>query len=291
MIMDNIRKIVHKIYGIMPDKLYLQWLFFRKFHRFINWKDPKTFNEKLQWLKIYNRNPEYTKMVDKYAVKNMVSERIGEAYVIPTYGVWKNFDEINFNNLPNRFVLKCTHDSGGLIICKNKDELNYSEVKERLNNSLKKDYFLYGREWPYKNVPRRIIAEQFVSDGKNAVLPVYKFMCFNGEPKIIQTIQNDKQPNESIDYFDVEWNLLEIKQGFPNSEKPYTKPKKLEEMLNIARVFAKNHPFLRVDMYEVDDVIKFSEFTFYSDGGLMPFEPFGWDEKLGEWIVLPERYK
>lgn len=288
--MANIRKIVHKIYGIMPDKLYLQWLFLRKFHRFINWKEPKTFNEKLQWLKIYNRNPEYTKMVDKYAVKNMVSERIGEAYIIPTYGVWENFDDIDFDKLPNQFVLKCTHDSGGLIICKNKDELNYSEVKERLEYSLKNNYYLYGREWPYKNVPKRIMAEQFVSDGKNEVLPVYKFMCFNGEPKIIQTIQNDKQPDESIDYFDIEWNLLDIKQGFPNSEQPYTKPNKLEEMLNVARVLAKKHPFLRVDMYVVNDMIKFSEFTFYSDGGLMPFEPSSWDKKLGKWIVLPEKY-
>ncbi len=281
------KKIKQFLKNRIPDKLYLEIVFKINLNKRLDLKNPKTFNEKLQWLKLYNRNPEYTKMVDKYAVKEYVRDVIGSSYVIPTYGIWERYEDIDFKNLPERFVLKCTHDSGGLVLCKDKSQLDYEEIKRTIVSSLKTNYFVYGREWPYKNVKPRIIAEEYVVDAKNEILPVYKFMCFNGEPKIIQTIQNDKQENESIDYFDTDWNLLQIRQGFPNSEYPYEKPKRLDEMIEIARTFSKGHPFLRVDLYVANDEIKFSEFTFYSDGGFMPFDPPSWDKKLGSWIDLP----
>jgi len=276
--------------NLMPDKLYLQIVFYINLKQKLNLDNPKTFNEKLQWLKLYNRKPEYTKMVDKLEVKNFVKKVIGAQYIIDTYGVWDKFEDIDFDSLPKKFVLKCTHDSGGLIICKDKEKLDYVECERRIKASLSNNYFVYGREWPYKNVKPKVFAEEYIEDKKYDVLPVYKFMCFDGEPKIIQTIQNDKQSNESIDYFDLEWKLLDIRQGFPNSQKPYEKPKKLREMIEIARIFSKNHPFLRVDLYVVNDEIKFSEFTFYSDGGFMRFDPPLWDGKLGEWISLPSKY-
>lgn len=256
--------------------------------KFPNLRNPETFNEKLQWLKLHDRKPEYSAMVDKHEVKKYIADRIGEKYVIPTIGVWERFEDIDFDKLPEQFVLKCTHDSGGLIICKDKNKLNIEAAKNKVNRSLGKNYYWHAREWPYKNVQPRILAEPFMKDGENDFLPVYKFMCFHGEPRIIQTIQNDKQPNESIDYFDTEWNLLELRQNFPNSEKPLLKPENLDEMCGLARKLSKGHAFLRVDFYVINGEIKFSEFTFYSDAGFSKFTPEFWDKTLGQWIDLPD---
>ena len=273
---------------LIPDKIYLQLLYYKHFKKFIDFKNPKTFNEKLQWLKLYDRKPEYTTMVDKYAVKKYVADIIGEEYIIPTLGVWDSPEDIDFDALPNQFVLKWNHDSGSIVICKDKSKLDREKALKKMNRGKKYSGFWYGREWPYKNVKPCIFAEAYMKDGENEVLPVYKIMCFSGEPKIIQAIQNDKQPNESIDYFDVEWNLLKLKQNFPNSDQPLPKPEKLTEMLEIAKVLSKNISFLRVDLYMVNGAIAFSEHTFYSDAGLAKFHPDSWDEKIGNWIKLPE---
>ena len=286
-----LKSILKRCTRILSDKTYIRLAFFRRLHRFPDLKDPKTFNEKLQWLKLYNRKPEYTAMVDKYEAKKYVAEKLGEEYIIPTLGVWDRFDDIDFDALPDQFVLKCTHDSGGLVICRDKSKLDREKAKRSIEQSLKNNYFWQCREWPYKNVKPRILAEQYVEDATAVDLPVYKFFCFNGEPKVIQVIQNDKQVNESIDYFDTEWFKLRLRQNYPNSEIPLPAPKTLQTMLRYVAQLSAGHPFLRVDFYEVNGRAYFSEFTFFSDGGTAQFDPPEWDRKLGDWIRLPEKSK
>ena len=280
-----------KFFRFVPDKLALKIIYKNYFYKKLNLKNPKTFNEKLQWLKLYNRNPLYTTLVDKYAVKEYVANIIGEEHIIPTLGVWDKFDDIDFDALPDQFVLKCTHSSGDLVICKDKTTFDKAAAKKKLESFLKKDFYKIVREWPYKNVPRRIIAEKYMSDGINDMLVVYKVFNFNGEPKIIQTIQGDKTKQESIDYFDTEWNLLELKQNFPNSTVHMGKPICLNEILNFAAKCSVGFPFLRTDWYEINGKVYFSEFTFFSDSGLGTFHPESWNEILGEWITLPKKRK
>ena len=272
----------------MSDEKYLRILYEAKFNKPLRLNPPITFNEKLQWLKLNDRKPVYSIMVDKYAVKEYVAERIGEGYVIPTLGVWDSFKDIDFASLPNQFVLKCTHDSGGLVICRDKSKFDYNTAKKKISKSLKRNYFFSGREWPYKNVTPRVIAEQYMQDGGNAALPVYKFFCFDGTPRIVQVVKNDKQTNETIDYFDTEWNRLELRQNFPNSDVPMRKPVMLDEMLNIASQLSKDKVgFIRTDLYVVNGKIYFSEYTFFTDSGLAKFIPEKWDETLGTLINLP----
>lgn len=274
---------------VIPDKPYLSYVYKKRFRKSIDWKNPQTFNEKLQWLKLYDRKPEYTQMVGKYEAKKYVEERIGEEYIIPTLGVWDCFEDIDFDALPEQFVLKCTHDSGGLAICRNKATFDKEKARAKIERSLKKNYYWGSREWPYKNVKPQILAEQYMEDNQGLdSLPVYKIMTFGGVPKIIQTIQNDKMPNESIDYFDTDWNLLDIRQNYPNSEAPFDRPETLQEMLTLATKLSQGLPFLRIDFYSVNGQVYFSEYTFYSDSGLAVFNPPEWDKTLGEWIELPK---
>ena len=281
------KKFLKKLSRLLPDKAYIRLAYFRRIHKFPNLKNPKTFNEKLQWLKLYDRRPEYTAMVDKYEVKRIVADKIGEEYIIPTLGVWDSFDAIDFDALPEQFVLKCTHDSGGLVIVKDKSKLDREAARKIIESSLAVSYYWYGREWPYKNVKPRIIAETYMEDSNSEILNVYKIFTFGGEPKIIQTIQNDKTDSETIDYFDTAWNLLEMKQNYPNSMSPLSKPEKLSEMVSLSRILAKDSsPFLRTDFYEINGKVYFSEFTFYSDSGTARFTPSKWDTTLGEWLDL-----
>ncbi len=277
------------LYNHLSDEAFLKKKYKARFGKTLDLKNPKTFNEKLQWLKLHNRDDRFTTMVDKENVKKYVAERIGNEYVIDSLGVWNSFDEIDFEKLPNQFVLKCTHDSGGLVICRDKDRLNFEQAKKKIEKSLGRNYYMFGREWPYKNVKPRILAEKYMQDENSEPeesLRVYKIMTFNGVPKIIQTIQNDKTPNEVIDYFDVEWNLLKMRQNFPNSNKPLARPATLDKMLELASRLAEDIPFLRIDFYEVNKQVYFSEFTFYSDSGMAKFYPEEWDTVLGNWIDL-----
>ena len=274
----------------MSDEAFLKIAFRMRMGKRLDLKSPQAFNEKMQWLKLYDRKPEYTRMVDKFEAKGYVVERIGEEYIIPTLGVWDKFEDIDFDALPDQFVLKCTHNSGGLVICRDKGNLDWEATQKQINKSLKKNYFYAGsREWPYKNVKPRIIAEKYIEDhqkkGRN--LDVYKIFCFGGKPMIIQAIQNDKTKEETIDYYDVDWNRLDLRQNYPNSTTLLDKPSQLQRMLEIAGSLSQGHSFLRVDLYEVDGKIWFSELTFYSDSGMAKFEPSEWDERLGEWIELP----
>ena len=271
------------------SETYLKMRFLMRTGKHLDLDNPKTFNEKLQWLKLYYHKPVFSCMVDKYGAKQFVSERIGEDKIIPTLGVYRSFDEINFDELPDQFVLKCTHDSGGLVICRDKAKLDKEAARTRIEKSLKVNYFWYSREWPYKNVTPRIIAEKYMEDAGKATLPVYKIFCFGGEPTLIQSIQNDKTEKETIDYFDTDWNLLDLRQNYPNSANPLPRPQGLEEMLDYARTLSAGHPFLRTDFYSINGKIYFSEFTFYSDGGMAVFYPNTWDLELGKKIVLPDK--
>ena len=277
----------HRWLDWMPDAAYLRLMFRAIMKKRLDLKNPKSFNEKLQWLKLYERKPIYTTMVDKYAVKKHVADLIGEEYIIPTLGVWDSFDEIDFDSLPDQFVLKCTHDSGGLVICRDKSQLDKGAAKRKIDASMKRNYYWSGREWPYKDVKPQIIAEKYMQDGQTSVLPVYKVFNFGGEPRLIQVIQNDKTPQESIDYFDPQWNQLDLRQNFPNSEEPLTEPAQLKEILSLARILCGGLPFIRTDFYTINGKVYFSEFTFYSDCGFAAFHPQQWDRTLGEWIKLP----
>ena len=282
---------------LFPDKLYLALQYRAHFGRKINWGSPQTYNEKIQWLKLYDRNPEYVKMVDKYAVKQYVSELIGTEHVIPLLGAWNSPDEINFGSLPEQFVLKCTHDSGKVIICKDKKKLDINLTKKELKKALKRNYYRLSREWPYKNVPRRIIAEKFMlvssSDFDSESLPDYKFYCFNGEPKYCQVIL-DRYKNETIDFFDMNWKHQEfygLNPKYNNKTKQsksiIEKPKNLEEMRLITSKLAKNISFVRIDLYVVQKHTYFGEITFYPASGIGVFTPDCYDKILGYMINLP----
>lgn len=278
-----------KVLKILPDSQYLRLKYFIRTKKFLHLKNPKTFNEKLQWLKLNNRKDIYTTMVDKYGVREYVTQKIGEGYLIPLLGVWDSFDEIDFEKLPNKFVLKCTHDSGGLVFCNDKSNFDIDAARKKIIPTLSKNYFWYSREWPYKNVKPRIIAEEFIEEKfvpESESLVVYKVFCFNGEPKILQVIQNDKKPTEVIDYYDTNWTLLDMRQNYPNSGRKLEKSELFDKMLELSKKLSENIPFVRVDWYIPDGKLLFSEHTFFSDGGFAKFEPEKWDEILGSYIQL-----
>lgn len=276
------------------DEKWIKWRFWLRMGKFPDLENPNTYNEKLQWLKLNDRNPLYSKLVDKYAVKKYVADKIGEEYIIPTLGVWNSFDEIDFDKLPNRFVLKCTHDSGGIVICKDKSRLNYAKAKKKLEKSMKTDYYLRtGREWPYSNVPRRIMAEQYMEDSATNELRDYKFFAFDGKVRALY-IASERQIEEEetkFDIYDEKFNHLPVMWGHPNSKKKIEKPVNFDKMIKLAEKLAKGFSHVRVDFYEVDGRIYFGEFTFYTLSGMTPFTPKEWDMKFGDWIRLPIQSK
>lgn len=285
------KKYKNKIYKlgailIPNDKIYLKLNFRLKVGRPLNLEHPIYYNDKLQWLKLYNRKPEYSTMVDKYLVKDLVANRIGEDYLIPTLGVWDRFDDIDFNELPNQFVLKCTHDSGGLVICKNKALLNIPETRKKINTCMKMDFYCEGREWPYKNVKPRIIAEQFMVDESGTELKDYKFFCFNGVAKMLY-VATDRPFNTHFDFFDLDFNHLSIHQSHSWADKKISKPQNFEEMVKIAEILAKDYPHVRIDLYNINGKIFFGEYTFFHESGLSRIEPLEWDKKIGDWLILP----
>lgn len=250
-------------------------------------KNPKTFNEKLQWLKINDKNKEYTKMVDKYEVKKYVSDLIGKEYVIPTLGIYEKFDDIKFDELPNQFVIKCTHDSGGIIICHNKREFNIKEAKRKIDKSLKVNYYYFGREWPYKNIKPRIIVEKYMVDESKTELKDYKFFCFYGEPRLMFVATN-RGKDTKFNFYDLEFNKLPVKQHYNNSDKKILKPKGFEKMIELSRKLSENIPHVRVDFYDINGKVYFGELTFYHFSGMEKFEPEEYDKKLGDMLDLRE---
>lgn len=274
--------------SLWPDKLYLKILYRLKLGHKLDLKNPQTFTEKIQWLKLYDRKDEYTHLVDKAAVKDIVGRKMGFKYIIPTIGEWNNVEEIEWEKLPNQFVLKTTHGggSGGVVICKDKKSFNREVAKKKLKNSLKNCIYKSFREWPYKNVPRKIIAEKFISLGKNKDLADYKIFCFNGEPKFIE-VDFDRFVNHKRNLYDIDWNLLPFEMAFDSQEdKEIPKPHNLKELLDIARTLADNKKLVRVDLYIIENNIYFGETTFYPDGGFGRFNPPKYDEIIGKMLNL-----
>lgn len=275
---------------LFSDEAYLKLLFRLRMGYPLNLDNPKTYSEKLMWLKLHDHNPDYTKLVDKYAVKEIVAQKIGEQYVIPTLGVWNRPEEIDWESLPNKFVLKTTHGGGntGVVICRDKTFFDKEKAIERLNKSLKQDIYKTLREWPYKDVPRRIIAEQFI-EGENNDLPDYKFFCFNGEVKALFIGTERETGNVKFDFFDADFNHLDLVQTHPMSGKQIQKPECFNEMKEVANILSKDIPHVRIDLYEVNGQIYFGEYTFYHHGGCVPFHPQKWDDVFGSWITLPKK--
>lgn len=271
----------------MPDKLYLSLRFRSYMGYWMDWKNPKTFNEKIQWLKIHDRNPSYTCLVDKYSVRNYVSQKIGNEYLIPILGVWETVDEIEFDKLPNQFVLKCTHDSGSVIICKDKSTFDVENARIKLAKALKLNFYTTFRELPYKNVKPRIIAEKYLDDGAQGVID-YKLHCFNGKVQFILAC-SERFSNDGMkeDFYNLEWERISVQRpNYKNSKNGVLKPKLLQKMLEIAELFSKGKFFLRVDFYEIQGQLFFGELTFYPASGFEKFEPLEYDDIFGSWLKL-----
>lgn len=281
-------KLFRKLSRLIPDRIYLQIVYFRHFKKFIDFDNPKTFNEKIQWLKLNYRKEEYTNLVDKYRVKQYITKLIGEEYVIPTLGVWKNVDDIDFKSLPEKFVLKCNNDSGGIVICKNKKDFDEVKAKSFLKERLKNNGYWYGREWPYKNVKPCIIAEKYMEDSISKDLKDYKFFCFNGSMKFFN-IDIDRFIEHRANYYDRNGNFLPFGKTYcpPDYTKKIEMPKNLDKMIELAETISHNTVLSRIDFYEIDGQVYFGEITFYPGSGFSPFTDEKWDYKLGDMIDLP----
>lgn len=278
------------LYNNMDDKKFIEKMFKATMDYPLNLENPKSFNEKLQWLKLYDRNPLYTKLVDKYKVREYISEKIGEGYLIPLLGVWDDPEDIDFDSLPNKFVLKCNHNSGlGMCICTDKSKIDIKKVKNELKSGLAQNYYLNGREWPYKNVSRKIICEKYMTDETGKNLRDYKFYCFDGKPKIVGIYQDRNSDKETTgDFFDMNFEWVDLRFGMPNALNKPQKPQKFQEMIKIAEILSEGMPEVRVDLYISNNKIYFGELTFFDGGGFDKIEPLEWDYKLGSWIKLPK---
>jgi hypothetical protein len=282
---------MYKVASLIPDKIYLSLKYKKNFGYFLDWKHPKTFSEKINWLKLYDRNPLYTRMVDKYEVKEYVAGIIGKQYVIPTLGVWDRAEDIDFDLLPDQFVLKATHDSGRVVICTDKAKLDKVKAVEEMKKSLKRDFYAVTREWPYKNVKRRIIAEKFIAPRTKDTpkdLPDYKFFCFNGKVRCFK-IDYGRFTEHHANYYSHDGNLLPFGEKMypPVYDHKEIMPYNLSEMIEMAEKLSEGHSFLRVDLYSVCGKTYFGELTFFPNSGMATFTDNKWDLKLGEWINLP----
>lgn len=275
------------LFNFISDKMYIKIAYRINLGKKLNLSNPQLFNEKLQWLKLYDRKDVYTTMVDKYEAKKYVAGIIGDEYIIPTFGVYDRFDDIDFDKLPSQFVIKCTHDCGGLVIVKDKLSFDIDSAKQKINKSLKRNYYYHGREWPYKNVKPRIIIEKYMEDDIYHELRDYKFFCFNGKVKFFK-IDFNRFVNHAANYYDVNGNLLhfgEIKCP-PNYNEKLKMPKKLKEMISVAEKLSKGLVFIRVDLYEVNSKIYFGELTFSPNCGFGKFNPEEYDLKIGKMLEI-----
>lgn len=282
--------ILYRIGGCLSDEIYLRWIYYLETGNKLDLQNPKRYNEKVQWIKLYDHNPLYTEMADKYRVKELVSEKVGEEYVAKCLGVWDRAEEIEWDSLPDRFVLKTTHDGGnnGVFIVRDKQKADREKIIRGVNESLHRDTFKIGREWPYKDIPRRVFAEEYLEDASGE-LRDYKFFCFDGNVKYL-FIATERQSGGEVkfNYFDADFNDLGIVQHHPMSDKLVAKPVTYEKMKELAAELSKGIPAVRVDLYEVNGKVYFGEYTFFHHGGFVPFHPDKWDFVWGEQIRLPE---
>lgn len=274
----------------LPDKPYLQLFYFACEGKFLNFKNPQTFCDKLNWLKIYDKHPEYSRLADKLAVREHIKDVLGEEYIFPIYGQWKSFDELDFNQLPDRFVLKCNHDSGSVKIIKDKNSLSQEEIAELrtfYDRRLSKDFFYAGREYPYKGIDRYIFAEKYMQNSEDGLesFQDYKWMCFNGEPKLMY-IETERNVGVKTDIFDMEFNPVDMVGDKQPSGQHFDKPEFFDEMKEIATKLSKGIKFVRIDFRVVDNKVYFGEYTFYDNGGFRSYKPESWDKRLASWIMI-----
>ena len=277
-------------YYLLPDSWYLKYRYKQVFGRSLDLKHPKAFSEKNQWLKLHDRKPIYSKLVDKYEVKPIIAKIIGDEYIINTLGVCDNYEDIDFDKLPNQFVLKCTHDSASITICLDKTKFDKNQHAWKYNNIyMKRDYYHYeNKQWAYKGIKPRIIAEEYIQDDQYDSLSDYKLYCFNGVARGVYVTIN-RFTNLSVSMYDMDWNLMPFEHIHPNQGEKIEKPKNLELMRELAEKVAKfiDNPFVRVDFYETNGKVYFGEITFYPEGGMGYFDPIEWDYMLGSWMKLP----
>lgn len=276
----------------MSDKNYTKKMFKVKMGKELNIDNPTTFNEKIQWIKLNIHDKQFTNLVDKFEAKKEIDKMFGGGYTIPTLGCYDKFDDIDFNSLPNSFVIKCTHDSGGLYICRDKSTFDIDLARKKINRSLKNKFYEQFREWAYKDVKPRIIIEEYMEDGRGDSLTDYKFFCFNGIPKMLYvSVGLEDHSTAKISFFDLDGHLLPFHR---KDYKPFTEklilPESFDEMTEVAQKIAKNirTPFVRIDLYDIKGKIYFSEATFYPNAGMLPFTPEEWDEKLGSMLDLSQ---
>ena len=300
---NAIRKLIHnprvavryfliltKYLKCAPDSLYLKLFWWSYFGYPLDLEHPKSFNEKMQWYKIYDRNPLFTVMVDKYEVKEYVASKIGREYVTPALGVWNSFDEIDFSGLPDEFVLKCTHDSGGPIICRDKSSFDYDAARQKISNALKRNYYWRLREWAYKDVKPRIIAEEYIDNDEIRGLYDYKVWCFNGKAKFIQYISGRLGKTTYEAFYDTNWSKQEFRYLNPLLKSEVPRPKNLDLLITLAEKLAENLMFGRIDFYILpDDSIRFGEITFYPNSGMREWSPPETNLMLGNMITLPKK--
>lgn len=283
----------------VPDKMHLSIMYWARIGRWPDLDNPRTFNEKLQWLKLYDRNPIYNTLVDKHAVKQWVADRIGSEYVTETYARWDRVEDIDISELPERFVLKTNHDCGGVAICKDRTTFNLEAARAKLARHLNTNYFWGGREWPYKDVRPCVFAEEYLEpdasesspDQDEIDLTDYKFMCFNGEPRCAFTCVGRAKGDLRVDFFDADWHHMSFTRHYPNADVLPAAPRYLREMQRLARTLSDGIPFIRVDFYEQAERIILGEMTLYPGSGFEEFDKEEWDERLGDWIVLPQEWR
>ena len=286
-----IYRIPLNLHFLWSDRSYLEYLYYHRFKKRISLsyenKDLYLFTEKIQWLKLYDRQPEYTNMADKYNVRKYVAETIGEEYLIPCYGVWDKFEDIPFDALPNQFVLKCTHDCGSVFFCRDKKTFDIKKAKVHFKKRLSRNFYWRSRQWVYKNIKPRIIAEKYLVDESGTELKDYKIFCFNGKPKYLE-VHFDRFISHKRNLYTLQWEYLPVSLSYPTvPDIVISKPKPLELMLELAGKLSAGKIHVRVDMYVTNETIYFGEFTFYSFAGFERFEPPEWDRKFGDLINLP----
>ncbi len=275
------------LFRLLADKPYLKLYYWARLGKRLPISRPQSFSAKTQWLKLYGRRHEYIKMVDKYAAKEYIAEKIGAEYVVPLLGAWDDFAGIDFCQLPDQFVLKTTHDSGGVIICRNKQAFDVRSARKKLNKHLKRKYYFLGREWPYKYVKPRIIAEKYLTDESGKELKDYKVHVFNGVPRLIH-VDYGRFVEHKRNFYTPEWQYCHIGMTYPNDASvQIERPERLDLMLELSRIIAKDIPYLRVDFYSVGQTIYLGEMTLYSNSGYEVLQPEEYDMVLGGWLDLP----
>ena len=277
-----------KLRNFIPNKTFTKHYYCEIMGKKLNLKNPRTFNEKLNWLKLYYHNPLMSKVVDKYAVRSYIKEKIGKQYLIPLIGVYDKVEEIDFDKLPNKFVIKCNHDSGSYIICEDKSKLDIDKVKEKINYHMSKNYYYQWREWPYKRVKPKILIEKYMYDKTTNSFDDYKFMCFDGKVDSVMVCTNRKSGHTKFRFFDEDWNLKKYNKDSLNEDynHQYPKPKRIKEMFKIASKLSEGFPFVRVDLYYANNKIYFGELTFFPQAGFDPNIVEEADKALGENIKI-----